>query len=105
MEACLIDVSGNQHAIKYDEKSTILNIKNELARIMNISSSAINIFNPAKKPVFCSNEAIVSKTITPLRSKLFFQVSYDEQGDNEPCLDLPEDLNSLYNKLRRKVTS
>ena len=45
------------------------------------------------------------KTITPLRSKLFFQVSYDEQGDNEPCLVLLEDLNSLYNKLRRKVTS
>ena len=48
-----------------------------------------------------SNEAIVSKIINTLQSKLFFQVLYDEQGDNEPCLDL----NSLYNKLRRKVTS
>ena len=52
-----------------------------------------------------SNEVIVSKTITQLRSKLFSKVSYDEQGDNLPCLDLPEDLNLLYNKLRRKVTS
>ena len=48
-----------------------------------------------------SNEAIVSKIINTLQSKLFFQVLYDEQGDNEPCLDL----NLLYNKLRRKVTS
>lgn len=105
MKASLIDVSGHEYSIPFEKNSLISEIKDKLAALLNVSASSINIFNPKSKPTFCIDKTVVSTVITPLQNVLFFQITYNEQANDECKFDLPEDLNTLFTKIRRKVTS